>query len=67
MSDYLSVYKITLEGGVIKDNAWVEGGANIDGTTLQVQFSRAVSVVWTKTVELFKKKSITSNSKGPFF
>lgn len=42
LSDYISVPKITLPDGTQKDSSWIEGGAAIDGATLQVQFDRVV-------------------------
>ena len=42
LSDYISVPKITLPDATQKDSSWIEGGAAIDGATLQVQFDRVV-------------------------
>lgn len=56
LSDYLSVYKVILKNGTIKDNAWVEGGAAIDGTTLTVQFDRPVLDNAPETIELTPKR-----------
>ena len=43
LSDYISVPQIALVDGGTKDSAWIEGGAAFDGTSLQVQFDRAVA------------------------
>lgn len=43
LSDYISVRQISATDGGTRDSAWIEGGAKIDGTTLAVQFDRAVT------------------------
>jgi hypothetical protein len=43
LSDYISVPQLSITGGGTRDSAWIEGGAKIDGTTLAVQFDRAVT------------------------
>lgn len=56
LSDYISVPKITLPDGTQKDSSWIEGGAAIDGATLQVQFDRSVLDDAPETIELTPKR-----------
>ena len=42
LSDYIAVPQLSITGGT-RDSAWIEGGAKVDGTTLAVQFDRAVT------------------------
>lgn len=42
LADYISVSQLVTADGT-RDNAWIEGGALIDGSTISVTFDRAVS------------------------
>lgn len=44
LSDYISVRQISATDGGTRDSAWIEGGAKIDGTTLNVTFDRVVDL-----------------------
>lgn len=57
LSDYVRVSKIEIAAtSELKDNAWIEGGAAIDGTTLQIQFDREVAEDISDYVLFFPKE-----------
>lgn len=68
LSDYISVPQLTLTGGGTRDSAWIEGGAKIDGTTLAVQFDRAVTPDGQAKIELRNEFSddVTPNYTNSF-
>lgn len=68
LSDYISVRQLAVTGGGTRDSAWIEGGAKIDGTTLAVQFDRAVTPDVQATIELRNEFSdaVTPNYTNSF-
>jgi len=64
LSDYISVPQLTLSTGGTRDSAWIEGGAKIDGTTLAVQFDRAVTPDGQATIELMNEFQHAGNSRS---
>lgn len=55
LSDYISVRQLAVTGGGTRDSAWIEGGAKIDGTTLAVQFDRAVDLGTQAKIKLMNE------------
>lgn len=66
LSDYISVSKIAIAGGGFKDNAWIEGGAAIEGTTLSVQFDREV-VADANTIVFANEFTVADTCEGSRF